>query len=145
MIKPSKTIGVNYLERWHVIPKNPVFNVWLHKYSGSDDDRALHDHPWPSVSFLLKGRISEFYETHIWSIFGEKVQYETLRHVPRGWPVFRGAKFKHRIILIEGPAWTLFVTGPRWRKDWFFWCKSGPVHWSKMTTPDGKQIGGCDD
>jgi len=143
-IKPSKTIGVNYLERWHIIPRNPIFNCYLHKYSGSDDDRALHDHPWASVSFLLSGRISEFYETHFWTCRGKKITYETLRKIPRGWPVFRSAKFKHRIILTDGPAWTLFLTGPRFRKDWYFWCAKGPVHYSKMTTPDGKQIGGCE-
>gem|GEM_PF-6734848 len=29
MIKPSKVIGENYLSRWHVIPRNPIFNIYL--------------------------------------------------------------------------------------------------------------------
>ena len=35
-----------YLLRWFVIPRNPVFNIYLHRFLRSDDDRALHDHPW---------------------------------------------------------------------------------------------------
>ena len=35
-----------YLLRWFLIPRNPVFNVYLHKFMRSDDDRALHTHPW---------------------------------------------------------------------------------------------------
>ena len=46
-IKP-KVIGKNYLSRWHIIPRNRYFNIYLHKFVGSDDDRALHDHPWRS-------------------------------------------------------------------------------------------------
>tara|TARA_R110002074_G_scaffold392513_2_gene578095 strand:- start:1002 stop:1439 length:438 start_codon:yes stop_codon:yes gene_type:complete len=145
MIKPSKVIGVNYLERWHVIPRNRFFNIYLHHFIGSDDDRALHDHPFASVSFLLKGHLLEIYESSQWTLHGEKLPFEDTRVVPRFWPVFRWAKHKHRLILDGGPAWTLFITGPRFRKDWYFWCKSGPVHYSLMTTPDGKQIGGCDD
>lgn len=138
MIKPSKVIGENYLSRWHVIPRNPVFNIYVHKFTGSDDDRALHCHPWASVSFLLKGHLLEIYE------MGKAKPYEATRSIRRFIPVFRWAKHKHRLILDGGPAWTVFITGPRFRNDWFFWCAKGPVHYSLMTTPDGKQIGGCE-
>lgn len=142
-MKPHKTIGVNYLDRWHLIPKNRFLNVYLHKFSGSDDDRALHCHPWPSVSFLLKGRLMEIYECSQWTLQAERLPFEDARFVPRFWPVFRRATHKHRLILLGEPAWTIFITGPRTRKDWFLWCKKGPVHHSLMTTPDGKPIGGC--
>lgn len=39
-----------YLLRWYVIPRNPVFNVYVHLFLRSDDDRALHDHPWANLS-----------------------------------------------------------------------------------------------
>src|SRR5689334_12083560 len=54
-IAPHVTIGRNYLYRWYIIPNNRLLNVYLHKFVGSDDDRALHDRPWPNVSILLKG------------------------------------------------------------------------------------------
>lgn len=52
---PSKVIGTHYLKRWHIIPRNPLANVYLHEFTGSDDDRALHDHPWVSCSIILHG------------------------------------------------------------------------------------------
>ena len=30
-----------YLRRWYVIPRNPLFNIYLHQILRSDDDRAL--------------------------------------------------------------------------------------------------------
>jgi hypothetical protein len=132
MIKPSKTIGVNYLERWHILPRNRFFNSYLHKFSGSDDDRALHDHPWPSVSILLKGRLMEIRA-------GNKP-----RHPIRYIPVFRRPKSAHRLVLMNGEtAWTLFLTGPRVR-EWGFHCPQGWKHWSLMTDTKGNKIGGCE-
>lgn len=48
-----------YLLRWWLIPRNPVFNVYLHQFMRSDDDRALHDHPWANCSVLLRGAYTE--------------------------------------------------------------------------------------
>ena len=44
---PDFVIGADYLRRWWVIPRNDSQNVYLHDIRKSDDDRALHDHPWP--------------------------------------------------------------------------------------------------
>lgn len=148
MIKPSKVIGENYLSRWHVIPKNPLFNIFLHRFVGSDDDRATHDHPWKSWSILLSGDLSEVFKYHFYPdnpMVHGGYYCELKRSIKRFKMVSREAEFAHRLIL-EGdkPAWTIFITGPRIRKDWYFWCKKGPVHYSLMTTPDGKQIGGCE-
>lgn len=50
-----------YLLRWRLLPRNPVFNVYLHQFLRSDDDRALHDHPWLfNVSLLLRGPYIEW-------------------------------------------------------------------------------------
>jgi len=35
-----------YIDRWHLIPRNNKFNIYLHKYYGGDVQRAPHDHPW---------------------------------------------------------------------------------------------------
>lgn len=48
-----------YMLRWWVIPRNPLLNIYIHKFLRDDDDRALHDHPWPSLSVLLRGRLRE--------------------------------------------------------------------------------------
>jgi hypothetical protein len=136
-MKPHVTIGVDYLERWHVIPKNRLCNIYLHKFSGSDDDRALHCHPWWSVSFLLRGNLSEVYNCD-----DDGYRIEAVRQIKRFRPVMRRAKHAHRLELHSGPAYTLFITGPRVR-EWGFHCKSGWKHWTKMSTADGKPIGGC--
>ena len=128
---PDVVIGEKYLYRWHVIPRNRFFNVYIHKFVGSDDPRTLHDHPWYSVSLLLKGEFVEH-------------SFKGVRHIPRFIPVFRTAKFAHRLELVQGPAWTLFVTGPRIRQ-WGFFCPKGWKHWSQCADEKGSGIGsGCD-
>ena len=139
MIRPSRIIGVNYLSRWHVIPRNPWFNIYLHKFTGSDDDRAVHDHPWWSVSFLLRGRMLEHYRLR-----SDEPQTQIARWVPWLRPVLRSARFSHRLELVAGPAWTVFITGSVGR-EWGFWCGTRWVHWRLFTDPTGNKIGrGCD-
>jgi hypothetical protein len=133
---PDRIIGEKYLHRWHLIPRNPYFNVMLHKFIGSDDDRALHDHPWVSLSFLLKGELIEVLQ----SDWGN----QKWRYIKRFRPVFRRAVHAHRLILIEGPAWTLFITGPVIR-SWGFHCPNKWVHWRDFTDSTGNGIGrGCE-
>src|SRR5258708_303359 len=60
--KPDVLIGKQddtYMERWWVIPRNRFFNIYLHHFLRSDDDRALHDHPWLNASILLQGKYTE--------------------------------------------------------------------------------------
>lgn len=108
--KPDEVIGINYLSRWHIIPKNHVFNIYLHKYNGSDG-RVLHDHPFYSVSFLLKGELKEY-------------SLNKIRLIPKYLPIFRTAKFTHRLELVKGPVFTIFITGPKVR-EWGFHCSDG--------------------
>jgi len=113
---PDEVIGDNYLRRWFLIPHNSKFNVYLHNFRGSDDDRALHDHPWDSLGIILKGEYLEHTP-------------EGVNHKKAGSFSFRKGKDSHRIELIENkPVWTLFITGPKYR-EWGFHCKTGWVHW----------------
>lgn len=109
---PDAVIGDNYLSRWYVIPRNRFFNIYMHKFTGSDDDRALHDHPWYSLSFLLKGELKEH-------------MFHKVRFVPWLFPILRSAKMAHRLELIKGPAVTLFITGPKIRA----WGFHFPSNW----------------
>lgn len=133
MIRPSKTIGENYLERWHLIPKNRYFNIYLHKFSGSDDERAMHDHPWSSVSILLSGKLGEWFDNN--GVLAWRV-------IRRWRVVYRPATHAHRLVIFRGtPTWTLFITGPKVR-EWGFHCRNGWQHWTTMATEDGRMIGG---
>jgi hypothetical protein len=127
-----------YMLRWWVIPRNRIFNLYLHQVLRSDDDRALHDHPWLNCSLLIEGRYAEH------TIAAGGVHRRAVRAA--GAIKVRGAKAAHRLELIDGhPVVTLFLTGPRVR-SWGFHCpEQGWVHWEDFTaTDDYGQIGrGC--
>ncbi len=115
-----------YLLRWWVIPRNKVFNIYLHKMLRDDDDRALHDHPWINLSIVLRGGYWE--------------------HTPKGakWRgpgslIFRRPTAAHRLSLpIFGDrSWSLFITGPVVRV-WGFHCPQGWVPWQKFVSKTNK-------
>lgn len=142
--KPHQIIGgANdpYMLRWYIIPRNPVVNIYLHKFLRSDDDRALHDHPWWFISLMLKGTYDE-------------VTNEGTTRRKAGSFAFRPAEWRHRVQLLldmkgvrenltdallnpdthkqlkrypEKPCWTIIVTGRRTR-GWGFWCPNWVHH-----------------
>ena len=126
-----------YLERWWIIPRNRFFNIYLHRFLKSDDDRALHDHPWINCSILINGEYVEH------TIAAGGIQYRN--HYVTGDIKFRRAKYAHRVELINGQCWTLFITGPVIR-EWGFHCVHGWRRWQEFVDQrDSGQIGrGCD-
>lgn len=140
-----------YLRRWWVIPRNMYFNIYLHNFLASDEDRALHDHPWWNMSLLLTGSYKEHMplDIDLWKK-GNRLTYFKVRRPFR--PVFRGANAIHRVELFkknkkEIPVWTLFITGPK-KRDWGFWCPKGFVFWKNFVSEKqgGNGVGkGCGD
>lgn len=129
---PDYDIGPGYLRRWWVVPRNDFANVYLHDFGRSDDDRALHDHPWPSTSFIISGRYLEHTPEGVFE-----------RNV--GDVISRAAKALHRVELFDAErALTLFLTGPKVR-EWGFACPNGWVHWSDFVgDADTGRVGrGC--
>lgn len=124
-----------YLRRWWLIPRNRWFNIYLHQFLRSDDDRALHDHPWWNISILLRGSYLEY--------MAKGPHPYIPRHRGAGAVVFRRPLTPHRIELFDGrPVWTLFITGRRVR-EWGFHCPRGWVHWQDFTdTADGRSTTG---
>jgi len=139
--------GGPYLRRWWVIPRNRVFNIYLHQFVASDEDRALHDHPWVNLSVLLDGS------------YIEHLTRGRSRIRMAGEMVMRGPRAAHRVELftrrvwVDGetssfencPTWTLFITGPRVRQ-WGFHCPQGWRHWREFTAgKNGERVGrGCE-
>lgn len=116
-----------------MIPRNRFINLYLHKFLRSDDDRALHDHPWWFISFLIQGQYREILPTST-----------ILRH--QFSLAFRRAKHIHRVELIDNePCYTLVLTGRKIRK-WGFWCPQGFIPYDIFTKPHNTgEIGrGCD-
>ena len=91
---PDFVIGDDYLRRWYVIPRNPSANVYLHHIMHSDDDRALHDHPWANTSVLIGGR----YVAHMAAPGGGEIR--VTRHA--GDVVSRQASDAHRLEIMPG-------------------------------------------
>ena len=153
--KPDFAIGNQadpYLKRWYIFPPKAKYglNVYLHQILKSDDDRALHDHPWWNISIVLKGGYVE--------------------HLPGGvskWRgpgsiIFRKATAAHRLQLSERnvindagayskiiPCWSIFITG-KWQRVWGFHCPQGFIGWRPFhgipdgVEPKGDEIGpGC--
>lgn len=120
-----------YLERWW-LKREPEGSIYVHRFLRSDDDRALHDHPWDSVSIVLAGRY---------------VEVTPEGSIPRlaGDVIFRRASDPHRIEIAQGEtAITLFITGAR-EREWGFHCgddtpAGGWRHWREFTKPG--DIGG---
>ncbi|MEN4464828.1 hypothetical protein VXE65_22690 [Mycolicibacterium conceptionense] len=50
--------GAPYLQRWYLIPRNPLCNIYLHRFVASDDP-TCHDHPWWFASLILAGGYAE--------------------------------------------------------------------------------------
>ena len=122
-----------YMRRWWVVPRNIGANVYLHEILRSDDDRALHDHPWENTSMILKGRYVE-----------HTPEGAFLREA--GWVGRRDATAAHRLEVVDGePCISLFITGPKVR-DWGFHCPNGWVHWEAFTAGvNGELVGrGCE-
>lgn len=132
--QPDFVIGEDdpYLQRWHLIPRNPFFNIYLHQILRDDDDRALHDHPWDSCSIVLRGGYSEVTESGV-------------KRWEKGSVIFRKAEALHRLAVGRVPALTLFIT--LWkRREWGFMCPGkGWVHWEEFVDPGNHgEIGkGC--
>lgn len=150
-IRPHFVIGGKenpYLLRWWVIPRNPLFNIYLHLILRSDDDRALHDHPWMNCSIILRG---EYDEMALWKpmligwraakkLYPERFESKTTFYARQvayrrraGSIVFRRPDYPHRLI-VNKPAWTLFITGPRIR-EWGFHTPTKWVHWKDFCDP----------
>lgn len=142
----GKYIPFQTLSLWKKIVRS-LPNVYLHRILRDDDDRALHDHPWWSLSFLLSGAIREIewtksgYEDGHWFYSTLVTHTRNIHHFLQ--VRLRRAKHTHRLELVSKEAWTLFITGPKIR-EWCFHCPQGLVHWKLFTTDDGTGIGrGC--
>lgn len=132
-----------YLRRWHVLPRNRIFNLYLHHFLRDDDDRALHDHPWAWCSYVLAGG---YYEH---TIAAGGIHHRRWR--PAGSLAISGPRRAHRVELHKhqaehGPlhvtCFTLFATGPTVR-NWGFHCpQRGWVPWQEFTDPADPGIAG---
>lgn len=102
------------LVRYYLV-KTRFFSLYLHKFCTSDEDRALHDHPFSFLTFLFSSGYWEHTEKgRIW-----RRRFSVL---------WRPAEFRHRVELVTTPTWTLVLRFQR-RREWGFWMANGWMDW----------------
>ena len=90
--------------------------LFLHRFHRSDDDDALHDHPWGYRSVVLWGG---YYE---WT--ADRLGKVRRRWYGPGRVLTRKADHRHRVELPAGrDCWTLVFRGAK-SKSWSFFCLS---------------------
>lgn len=121
----------DYMRRWYLVPRNRWgFNIYLHHILRSDAAEAMHDHPWWSLSLVLRGSVVEVDDAGRATLVAGAARY-------------RSSGYRHRLeIAPHTTVWTLFVTGPVVR-EWGFHCPRGWVPWQQFTAPgiDGRAAG----
>jgi mannose-6-phosphate isomerase-like protein (cupin superfamily) len=124
--KEDEIIRPEYLFRYHVFRHGKLLpKIYLHLFEGDDDDRALHDHPGPSISFMLEGTMLEHMDK------------DKVRIVRKGDIIFRSAKHRHRLTMVSSKAITLFIMWPSYRQ-WGFWPDGKFVSWQDFVDPRSK-------
>lgn len=115
---------------------------YLHQFVQSDDDRAMHDHPWRWWSFLLR---DNYYEFTPYKYNDDGTPNPSGTNIK----FYRAGDFRsgqatdiHRIELLrnarrqEIPVWTWFFMGP-WERAWGFWCPKGWKYWREFDRDGG--------
>lgn len=147
-----------YLHRWYVLRTKRV-SLFLHKFVQSDEDRAVHSHPWPFLVIpIWRGYIE--HTTPRWSLpwwpwskTHQNTYWSTEDGVPvcleqrqrRVYPIisarYRAATFRHRVELFRAlsaetgcpadlPAWSLFFHFTK-EREWGFHPAQGFVNWKE--------------
>jgi hypothetical protein len=101
--EPDVVIGGRdnpYLLRWHLIPRNKLFGIYLHRFLRDDDDRALHDHPKNNISLILTTDYREcLFSTD--PLSDTPLPSTIIKNRRPLVPYFRKATTAHRVILYE--------------------------------------------
>lgn len=117
-----------YLTRWYLL-RTSALGVFLHLFHRSDEDRALHDHPWSFITVILwRGYIEHT------GCVDPACTREAHNKARRKWPLmicYRPAEWRHRVELVNGKPAVTLVFRFRERRIWGFWERTGFVAWNK--------------
>lgn len=100
--------------RFYLFESLPL-SIYVHCFHTSDDDRNMHDHPWPFLTIPLSGGY--------WDVTPAGRQW-----VRRFRPTYRPAAHRHIVILDRPNTWTLVFRFRRVR-EWGFWTDNGWLDW----------------
>lgn len=123
----ERSDGAPYLSKYLVYESGPGRDSWrvhVHCFHQSDEDWALHNHPWEwAVGWILAGGYREWRRYERPSGARAPV-YEvgTRAYAPGSVNLILSSTF-HRVELLDGECWTLFVSGPI-VGTWGFWSRN---------------------
>jgi len=121
-----------------IIFRCSLFGIMLHWFVGSDDE-CLHSHPWPFVTFILKGGYWEWIPADDQTMYRIRHEDQLTDMAPDGTPLtgtwyswgsvlFRPADWVHRVEYDpDNKAVTLVFHGRKCR-EWGFETKQGWKH-----------------
>jgi hypothetical protein len=124
--------GDPYLDRLR-LAETPWFAVFLHHIHRPDKDPDPHDHPWAFASLVLAG-------SYIERVWPDKRNPHLRRLRVRERFTFgtMSRDAAHIIKSIDGPLWTLVVTGPsHGGESWGFWVRGKGVQWRVYISANG--------
>lgn len=88
------------------------FSIRLHKFNQSDDQRALHDHPWPFLTVIVAGGY--------WDVTKDEDGYVQMERLRAGSIRYRPLGHIHTVKLGDKPSWSIVLTG-RYQHRWGFY------------------------
>lgn len=128
-----------WLKRWPRLGYLFRLSARLHHILRSDNDRQAHDHPWWTISIILKHGYIEWVplKSRRGFVVGTRDRHadtEPMRAIHRlpGDIVFRRATDRHKLQMLHPDgAWSMFIMGP-WVQDWGFYMPNvGKIWWRR--------------
>lgn len=107
-----------YLTRWHLLHFER-FGLYVHKIHKVDEDRDLHNHPWPFVAWIMRGGYTQ-----------------NMDHGDGNWTRSTVGRWRlnvmrlpyfHRIVAMPVVTWSLVLRGRRRPEGWGFKTPDGFV------------------
>lgn len=125
--------GVLHFRRYRLI-KTPWFALYLHQICKSDEDNAMHDHPWKFQSLILKG---SYFEESTYPPNFDTMYFKS--YYP-GDVVKHKANDAHKITILSKEVWTLVLTS-RSNRWWGYQTSNGWVdHISYRKAKNEKEL-----
>lgn len=117
-----------YMERYWLVPPSKwlPFDIRIHKILRSDNDRHMHDHPWASLSWILRGKYHEEMPLDQKQNPALDLTRQRVRPMSEGCIAWRKATDRHMLKLYDGPVYSMFFMWT-YQQKWGFYTPKGKV------------------
>lgn len=139
-VKPNNVKEPGEKKRWFF----GGVGIRIHQILRSDFDDCFHDHPFSSISIVLRGGYMEYMPLEANQHIDLDPHCRKKEWRKPGAIVFRKAKDRHLLELPKGQeCWSIFIMGKK-QDSWGFYPSSGFVHYRKyLGIPEGSKKPGA--